>query len=602
MATEEQRVVYVWEGDASDLNRVIDGLERNFEGLEKKTGDAGREMERTTRKVKETDRSLGGLSRAIRTTTSGFAVMGRAGGKGTRILGALAGSLTRAATQAGVAGIAMVGLGAGIALTIGAVGAISVGLASVTANARELRIEAEQFPGLVKQSDVDRLVETDDALDATLLAVKGMGAAIVVEFAPALEKGLVAVTAFSLAVQDMPGGILRALDAVMFLGRGIGESLIQSFTDPIGAMERQQEAIAQFSLSVARAGDIVGDYIPQAEALIQTYSETAQAAEDAEEATRNKSTADKQAVEDAKALAKAQAAQAAALTIIQQARADTLTDEERLQQTYMAQLAAIDKLAEAGAEEGTIAQARTETQAHLERQLLNLQNERRIAAEAAAAATAAEMDASLKQVDQAIALIEADMALTTQAIGETLGSVGDIAGAMSDRLAAEGKKGARALAISAKASGIAQALISTYVGASKALAIGGPFAVGLVPAAIAAGLAQVAAIAAVPLPAAHVGTFPTDPGSLAPDESIRGGRRTLNSEISAGGAVADPTASSLINDANNGRLSGGGSQRIVAVIGRSHLDQELFRSGRNGTSRYARDLRTNPHPSPQQGH
>ena len=93
------------------------------------------------------------------------------------------------------------------------------------------------------------------------------------------------------------------------------------------------------------------------------------------------------------------------------------------------------------------------------------------------------------------------------------------------------------------------------------------------------------------------------PGSrdpLAPDERMSGGRRILSTEASGPGGVANSMGTQLLNDVNTGRVQSSG--QITAVIGRTHLDQELFRSGRRGTSRYARALRTNPHPKPQGGY
>ena len=109
---------------------------------------------------------------------------------------------------------------------------------------------------------------------------------------------------------------------------------------------------------------------------------------------------------------------------------------------------------------------------------------------------------------------------------------------------------------------------------------------------------QAAAIASQAPPVAHIGT-PAG-GSMAPDERMSYGRRVLNTEMSTPGAVANSTATQTIDDANNGRLNTGGGS-ITAVIGRSHLDTELFRSGRQGSTRFSRLLRTNPHPKPQGG-
>lgn len=592
MATEERKVVYIWEGDASDLNRTVTTINKGFDGLEKQTEKTGKEMDRTTRKVKKADSSLLGLSKAIRTTTSGFAVMGRGGGKGTRILGALAGSLTRATGAAGAAGIAMVGLGAGIALTIGAVGAVSVGLARLTANARELRIETEDFPGFVNDDDINRLVDLDDSLEATTLAIKGMGAAIVVTFAPAIEKGLVGITAFAMAIRDMPDGLLKALDAVMFLSRGIQTFMLESFTNPLDAVENLQEEVRQFSLSVASAKGVVGDYIPQAEALIQTYKENAQAAEDAAGQAKRKAAADREAAAAAKEAAAANAAQVAVLQMLAQASSDLHTPYQAIEASLDRQLEQLDALESKGASSVDVMNARI---ALYNRSL----RDTTAATDQWAQSSEQALGGTVSQLDAMISDLEGQIAAVPGAIADTFGAVSDLAATMAQALADNGRKGARALAVTSKAAGITQATINTYVGASQALALGPIIGPPAAAAQIALGLAQVAQIAAVPLPSAHTGT-PAG-GTMAPDERTSFGRKVLRTELSTPGAVANSTATQLIDDANNGKLGGGG-QVIRAVIGRSHLDGELDRSGRGGTTRYSRQLRTNPHPKPNRGY
>ena len=68
---EEKTITYVWEGDATDLNRTVTGINQRFDRLEDKTQRTGREMDKTTRAVKRSDRSMIGLSKSIRTTPPG---------------------------------------------------------------------------------------------------------------------------------------------------------------------------------------------------------------------------------------------------------------------------------------------------------------------------------------------------------------------------------------------------------------------------------------------------------------------------------------------------------------------------------------------------
>ena len=179
--------------------------------------------------------------------------------------------------------------------------------------------------------------------------------------------------------------------------------------------------------------------------------------------------------------------------------------------------------------------------------------------------------------------------------------IGQTTAAFASVMADKNKKAALVAYRVSQASGIAEATISTAKSVAKALELGpvlGP------PAAVlmgALGAMQVATIAAVPPPTAHIGTgMPGSRDPLAPDERMSSGRRVLTTEASGPAGVANSMGTQLLNDVNTGRVQSSG--RITAVIGRSHLDQELFRSGRRGTSRYARSLRTNPHPKPQGGY
>ncbi len=629
---EEKTITYVWEGDATDLNRTVTGINQRFDRLEDKTQRTGREMAQTSRQVKRTDRSMVELSKSIRMTTSGFTVLGRAGGQGSRVLGNLAGGLTRAAGTAGAAGVAMVGLGAGIALTIGAVGLVAAGLASLTANARELRIEAQDFPGFVRSADIDRLVQTDDALEATMLAVKGLGVAVAVELAPSVEKGLVIVTAFALAMRDTPQSILRTIDAVMLLSNTFSRffiNLANPLANPLETIDRLKSGIAQFKESLTGAEITVDSYIPRAQALIGSYAETAQAAEDAAASSRAATDARRAESQAARELAAAAAALAAAQgqvnASITTSRSDLIGQEEELTRRYQDQIAALDELAGTHQRLQGVETARTQAAMRLERDLAALRAATRAEeerAETARAAAVAGVDVS-PYITGSANMAEATRALTadlekqgatqaeiaakvkalhtevqTAVLNSTATTLGAIA-SIADSAASRGGRAARKLAIVSKAAGIAQATVSTYVGATKALEMGPILGPPAMVAQIATGLAQVASIVAVPLPSAHIGT-PAG-GTLAPDERVSFGRRVLQTEMSTPGAVANSTATRLIDDANNGKLSGGG-QVVRAVIGRTHIDEELYRSGRSGTTRYARNLRTNPHPSQNRGY
>jgi predicted RNase H-like HicB family nuclease len=160
-------------------------------------------------------------------------------------------------------------------------------------------------------------------------------------------------------------------------------------------------------------------------------------------------------------------------------------------------------------------------------------------------------------------------------------------------------KWARRAARMDKAAGITRATVDTYVAVNKALASApppvGPILAGLN---LVTGLANVATIAATPLPTEHIGSGLIGARNpLADDEVVSGGVRKLRQEM-----TVNSTGAQMVNDLNTGRLANGGGKPLMAVIGRSHLDQELFQSGRGGTSRFSRQLRKNPHPTPQKGY
>lgn len=211
-----------------------------------------------------------------------------------------------------------------------------------------------------------------------------------------------------------------------------------------------------------------------------------------------------------------------------------------------------------------------------------------------------ELDAVM---DETLANMAARQQNLTQGTMDSLSALGTLSGTIADKLAEDGKKGARAAFRISQAAAIGQIAISTAVAIAKVTAqagIAAPFAIAGVAA---IGAAQAGIVLAQSPPAEHIGTGligGRDP--LAPDESISSrGRRVLNNEAQTPFGTANTTGSSMLNDLNTGRLGGAGGGTITAVIGRRSVDNELFQSGRSGTTRYARDLRKNPHPKNNRG-
>ena len=224
-------------------------------------------------------------------------------------------------------------------------------------------------------------------------------------------------------------------------------------------------------------------------------------------------------------------------------------------------------------------------------------------ANAAAAEVSAGMDQVVADMTATIGIMEQTIVKNAAAIengiSDTLTGVSQLSGTLANALAEDNKKAAMALFRTSQAAALGNVAMNTGVAIVRTLAELGPIAGPVAAIGIGAlGAAQAAAIASQAPPVAHIGT-PAG-GSMAPDERMSYGRRVLNTEMSTPGAVANSTATQTIDDANNGRLNTGGGS-ITAVIGRSHLDTELFRSGRQGSTRFSRLLRTNPHPKPQGG-
>ncbi len=211
-----------------------------------------------------------------------------------------------------------------------------------------------------------------------------------------------------------------------------------------------------------------------------------------------------------------------------------------------------------------------------------------------------ELEEEQRGVEEAANATE--KALKMDNVQAGLEATAELSSKLATALAKDNKKAAMAMHRTSQAAGIANVAISTSVAIMKALGELGPVAGAIAGVAIGAtGAAQIAAIASQPAPSAHIGSgMPGSRDPLAPDERMSGGRRILSTEASGPGGVANSMGTQLLNDVNTGRVQSSG--QITAVIGRTHLDQELFRSGRRGTSRYARALRTNPHPKPQGGY
>ena len=178
----------------------------------------------------------------------------------------------------------------------------------------------------------------------------------------------------------------------------------------------------------------------------------------------------------------------------------------------------------------------------------------------------------------------AEMALRLDGVQEGLKTTTDLSGILSEEMTKNNKKAAKAMFVVSKAAAIAQAIISTAVGVTKALEEYGPTPVGFAAAAAVGiiGGVQIAKIKSQPAPA-HMG----DP--LAPDERRVSGRRVLATET-----VLDSATTRRMGGEDGLReaMRGGGSSQPVQVnLTYKHLDREVARLMRSN-SRTRRAVRS----------
>lgn len=178
----------------------------------------------------------------------------------------------------------------------------------------------------------------------------------------------------------------------------------------------------------------------------------------------------------------------------------------------------------------------------------------------------------------------AEMALRLDGVQEGLKTTTDLSGILSEEMTKNNKKAAKAMFVVSKAAAIAQAIISTAVGVTKALEEYGPTPVGFAAAAAVGiiGGVQIAKIKSQSAPA-HMG----DP--LAPDERRVSGRRVLATET-----VLDSATTRRMGGEDGLReaMRGGGSSQPVQVnLTYKHLDREVARLMRSN-SRTRRAVRS----------
>mgnify|MGYP003634419294 CR=1 FL=1 len=197
---------------------------------------------------------------------------------------------------------------------------------------------------------------------------------------------------------------------------------------------------------------------------------------------------------------------------------------------------------------------------------------------------------------EALAEAEETTAARAAVALDTLTMVGQASGDISRELADEHSKASKLFFRVSQAQALTDIAINTAVGVSKSFSTLGPIGGAIGAVVVGAIGATQAGIVMSQSPPEHLGTS----DALMPDERMSF-RRTQNQEITGPGGTVNSMGSSMVSDLNRGRFPNGGGAPVTAVIGRTHLDQELFKNGRRGTSRYSRQLRRNPHPKQNGG-
>lgn len=207
--------------------------------------------------------------------------------RATRLMGRelalVAHALGSAATAGGALGLVMVGMAA---TTVGAAYAtvkLGIELVKLTDNARELKQVANDYPQFIDGQQVDTLIEADDAMEALKLQVKGAGASLAVEFAPAIETVSTVLVAGALIVKDFSEEIVDAgVSVLRFSGEVIERwvnRMVNKFIPSIfGAREALLDLLSWDVMGEMIFDEVLGDtigtmdkYMKAAGGLIDTY-------------------------------------------------------------------------------------------------------------------------------------------------------------------------------------------------------------------------------------------------------------------------------------------------------------------------------------------
>lgn len=651
---ETRTTKIIYEADEKSLLQAIQRLNKGLDQQNKLVEEAAEEKKNLAKIQNSLSQRTRRLGRELRIGAQGFAQVSKQAGTSARFLGGMLNTVSTAGGMFGPVGVAAVVFSTGI-LAVGTAAIKAAGaLIDLAAEGRELAEAMEDTPGFINEEDIDSVVQLDDEMESLILAVKAMGVAILNDLQPVLSKILVNFVALAFQIRDnteqfylLIEGSGAFLSALMKVQMAIAKPMTMGAI--AGDLKEDVLTLRDTARAFEELSSTQEQYRDEAQKAIDAFTEFADSESKA-----------------AKASKKAAADRLAALEAFRRKQEQILRNQERIEEELTKELETpmerIEReyltLKERILEAGYSSEKLTEIldMAHkkyvkdkeeeIAKQDEQIEKEKE--AREAKEAALREQEAAARQVFSSIAqfsrtastqLIQDGVAsgksfkemLTEMREGmEDLGmkqrqifgasaalyanqgalvadQFSEVAlsfSALGEALGRDSLKQRRRQARLGKAAGIASATVSTFEAVGKAMASAPPpLSFVLAGLALTAGVANIAAIKATPLPQEHIGSgLLGAKNPLASDELVYNGKRQLRQEMITSSGTVNSTGAQMVNDLNTGRLNGNQASEMVAVIGRSHLDRELGRSGRSGTSRHAKQLRKNPHPKQNRGY
>ena len=593
--SDSDPIVLQWEQEGLPaLLRVLDRLDRHLEKIEESTEDVDKSSKDLTKTQKSLASQVRKNSRVL--TTFGDALSGadRNTGRLLRTSGRMIGAFAQVTAVGGpaVAVVAGVGLaGAGAVAGVTAVGAATL---EAAANAGELRRELEPFTSAGLFEGLSMGVQEADRLQASMdgvtTAFKGAGLALADEFSPEIEKGATLAVATGLAIADSAAEIRDFTVSIVDNARAVADYVREhpllrvALGVTTNGLSEAVLALEDYTSDLERADHPMRNYIDDAREMFKIQTDVNRSLREAKQDLGSYAEILGQFANEDRirgALLEANADRMDALTVAQEK--NRLNVEAQIRSIELIQQKYLDNATVQAEAEDAI----TAIRARGYRDRAALADEE-IKANMEAIGTYSE------SWENAFAHLEAYALTQRQAmvsgIQGSFSNIESAAGDLTSALSSKNAKAAKAMFRTQQAAAIANATMATAQAAAQSLAIppGPPFSLAYVATAIAAGGAQIAAIASQPPPKVesvnHTGRAPIAPGA----GTHPGERRAsiLDSEA----VIPTNGIRSIVSALRAGNTPGGGGMGM-AVVGPGHLDREMKRSDKGGTSRFARNNR-----------